>query len=30
VRTRTYRDGQPVGRLTWVRLQHINRGKRVP
>ncbi|MFN7339982.1 MAG: beta-N-acetylhexosaminidase [Opitutia bacterium] len=30
VRTRTYRDGQPVGRLTWVRLQHVNREKRVP
>lgn len=30
VRTRTYRDGEPVGRLTWVRLQHISRGKRVP
>lgn len=30
VRTRTYRDGQPVGRLTWVRLQHISRDKRAP
>ena len=30
IRTRTYRDGQPVGRLTWIKLAHVNRGKREP
>ncbi|MEY4033733.1 MAG: hypothetical protein RL492_927 [Verrucomicrobiota bacterium] len=30
IRTRTYRDGQPVGRLTWIKLAYVNRDKREP